>query len=458
MRKQFVMLSLKSIAIMAVAGAACYADNPVVQTIYTADPAPMVYKDTLYMFTGHDDDNAKFFEMNNWQCFSTKDMVNWTHHGSPLSWKTFDWAQGDAWAGQCIERGGKFYYYVPVKKKGADFVIGVAVSDSPTGPFKDALGHPLVDGGWGNIDPTAFIDSDGQAYLYWGNPALKYVKLNKDMISYDQTVGVVTVPLTEESFGKRTGNKDRNTLYEEGPWFYKRNGIYYMVYAASGIPENICYATGPGPTGPWTFRGIIMPTQGGSFTNHPGIADYKGKSYFFYHNGALPGGGGFSRSVCLEEFTYNPDGSFPTINMTKEGPKAISHLDPYQKTQAETMAWESGVETATNSVTGVYVTDIHNGDYIKVKGVDFGKAGAKTFAASVSSDTAGGTIELRLDAVDGALIGSVTVPSTGGPENWKAVTGNVSDTKGIHDLYLVFKGNGEGKLFNFDYWKFGKKK
>ncbi|HBF34482.1 TPA: carbohydrate-binding protein [Candidatus Sumerlaeota bacterium] len=456
MKKRFITLLS---AIMAFAGATCHADNPIVQTVYTADPAPMVYKDTLYVYTGHDEDNSKYFVMNDWRVFSTKDMVNWTHHGSPLSWKTFAWAQGDAWAGQCIERDGKFYYYVPVKKKGAGSVIGVAVGDTPTGPFKDAIGKPLVSSGPGDIDPTVFIDDDGQAYLYWGNPYLKYVKLNQDMISYDQTVGVVSIPLTEESFGKRIkkdAKEKRDTLYEEAPWLCKRNGLYYMVCAASGIPENIAYATSPNPTGPWSYRGIIMPTEGGSFTNHPGLIDFKGKSYFFYHNGALPKGGGFTRSVCVEEFAYNADGSFPTIKMSKEGPKAIANLDPYQKTEAETMAWEFGIHTTTNTLN-VYVTDIDNGDYIKVKNVDFGKNGAASFSASVASAAQGGSIELHLDKVDGPQIGSVAVPNTGGWETWKSVTGKVSDATGIHDLYLVFKGNGTEHLFNFDYWKFEKK-
>src|SRR5438552_12454872 len=107
------------------------------------------------------------------------------------------------------------------------------------------------------------------------------------MISFDPAVGIVTVPLTVEGFGKREKDPKRATLYEEGPWFYKRDSLYYMVYAASGIPENICYATSPGATGPWTFKGVMM-AQGGnkSFTNHPGVVDFKGHSYFFYHDGA----------------------------------------------------------------------------------------------------------------------------------------------------------------------------
>ena len=98
--------------------------------------------------------------------------------------------------------------------------LGVAVSDRPTGPFVDAIGAPLVSDPWGNIDPTVFIDDDGKAYVYWGNPDLYYIQLNDDMISYNQTVGMVKVPLTTASFGVRYNNPDRLTAYEEGPWFY----------------------------------------------------------------------------------------------------------------------------------------------------------------------------------------------------------------------------------------------
>ena len=236
----------------------CYADNPIVQTLYTADPAPMVYNDTLYLYTGHDEPGSTYFTMYDYRLYSTTDMVNWTDHGAVLASADFSWAkEGEAWAAQCIERNGKFYYYTTATDKRLNRpTVAVAVADSPTGPFVDPIGKPLVANAWGDIDPTVFIDDDGQAYLYWGNPNLWYVKLNEDMISYDTSVGVVRVPLTEEGFGKRYGDPDRATLYEEGPWLYKRDGLYYMVYAASGIPENIAYSTSTSPTGPWTFRAL----------------------------------------------------------------------------------------------------------------------------------------------------------------------------------------------------------
>ncbi len=432
-------------------GTTCCADNPIIQTRYTADPAPLVHDEMVYIYTSHDEDVLvrNFFTMNDWRCYSTTDMVNWTDLGSPLSYKTFSWARGDCWAGQCVFRDGKFYHYVPMNQKNGGMAVGVAVATDPAGPFSDPLGHPLVYTGKGDIDPTVFIDDDGQAYLYWGNPNLYYVKLNKDMISYSDKIN--KVPLTTESFGVRS-KTDRPTQYEEGPWLYKRNGLYYMIFAAGPISEHISYSTSSSSTGPWTFRGVIMPTQGGSFTNHPGVCDYKENSYFFYHNGALPGGGGFTRSVCVEQFKYNEDGTIPTINMTKVGAPQIGTLNPYDTVQAETICWESGVETEKCDEGGMNVCDIENGDYIKIKGVDFGK-GAKSFKARVASETKGGNIEIRLDSPSGTLVGSCAVSGTGGWQNWVISSCSVKGAAGVRDLYLVFTG-GNGKLFNFDWWQF----
>ena len=177
-----------------------HGQNPIVQTCYTTDPAPMVHDGTLYVYTGHDEDKADFFWMQEWRVYSTKDMVNWTDHGSPLAIESFDWADDRAWAAQCIEHNGKFYWYVCLRSKLTNtMAIGVAVGDSPLGPFKDAIGKPLYDGSWDFIDPTVFVDDDGQAYLYWGNPNIYYVKLNDDMISLKGEVR--KMEQTIESFG-----------------------------------------------------------------------------------------------------------------------------------------------------------------------------------------------------------------------------------------------------------------
>ena len=440
------------------------AQNPIVQTHYTADPAPMVHDGRVYVYTSHDEDETvrNFFTMNDWRCYSSTDMVNWTDHGAVLSYKDFEWSRGDAWAGQCIYRNGKFYFYVPVNEKNGGNAIGVAVSDSPTGPFKDAIGEPLIKG-YGYIDPTVFIDDDGQAYMYWGNPDLFYVKLNEDMVSYDQMVGIEKVDLTVESFGSRS-NTDRTTSYEEAPWLYKRNDLYYLLYAGGPVPEHLAYSTSSSPTGPWEYGGKIMEviSNKGAFTNHPGLIDYNGNSYLFYHNAGLPGGSGFKRSVCVEEFDFEEDGSIPLISPTDEGvEESVSNVNPYLWQQAEMIAWEEGIETNASMETGIYVTDIDNGDYIKVRSVDFGEVGACMFSATVSCDTKpgvnnGGSIEIRLDNKNGTLIGNLPVSYTGIGENWMTEVTNIEDVTGVHDVYFVFKGDYED-MFRFDKWSFTEK-
>lgn len=338
-------------------------------------------------------------------------------------------------------------------------VIGVGVSDSPEGPFEDAIGKPLVDqGDWNNIDPTVFIDDDGQAYLYFGNPKLRYVKLNDDMISYDKTTGIVDIDMNVESFGE--GASDRTCSYGEGPWFYKRNNLYYMVYAAfapGGKSEHLAYSTSTSPTGPWKYQGVIMPFQGGCFTNHPGVVDFMGHSYLFYHNQALPGGGSYHRSVCAEEFTYNEDGTFPELNMTKEGPEPIRALNPYDQVEAETFSWGTDVETESCPTGGINVCNIKNGSSLKVRNIDFGEKGPIRFHASAASEgEKDAAIELRVDSEDGPVIGEVKIADTGSTEQYNIFTTDVEKITGVHDLYLCFTGSSEEELFKFDYWYFEK--
>ena len=436
------------------------AQNPFVQTWFTSDPAPMVHNGTMYVYTGHDEDNADFFWMQEWRVYSTNDMVNWQDHGSPLALESFSWADDRAWASQCIERDGKFYWYICAHSRLSNgMAIGVAVSDTPTGPFRDAIGKPLFENGsWDHIDPTVLIDDDGQAWLMWGNPQCYYLKLNRDMISYSGELG--KLDMTEEAFGgpmmnQRKKGKKYKDSYVEGPWLTKRKGIYQLLYAAGGVPEHISYSTASSPTGPWKYAGEIMPLSNtNSFTNHCGVADYKGHSYFFYHTGKLPNGGGFGRSVAVEEFKYNADGSFPTILPTEEGVKPVGKFDPYRKVEAETMAFSKGVKTEQNDEVGVYVTDIHNGDYIKLQNVHFCNKVPRTFTARVASGLRGGKIEIRLDSIGGKLLGIVNVPGTGGWEKWQTITTDLTAiASGHHDMYFVFNGRKGPKLFNFDWWE-----
>jgi beta-xylosidase len=472
------------LSVLATLPAASFALNPVIQTMYTADPAPMVHKDTLYLFSSHDEDvgEKNNFNMKNWVLATTTDMVNWTQYGAIASLRDFPWAAKEisgwdgfdngAWAPQVIERDGKWYLYGPVQGRG----IGVLVADNPLGPYVDPIKKPLIAGHAGglydSIDPTVYIDDKGQAYLAWGNPNLWSVKLNKDMISYDTSVGengIIRHPMTVKALGERTPPDKtgttlpapalRGTSYEEGPWLYKRKNLNYLFFAGGPIPEHLAYSTGPTPEGPWTYGGVIMTPQS-AFTNHGGVVDYKGKTYLFYHNAALPGGDGFKRSVAVDEVKFNPDGSVPLVQPTKEGPAPIATLDPYKRVEAETIAWSSGVKIEPSSAGGQNVRDIHDGDHIQVRNVDFGAAGAGAFMASLSStakakQATGAKIEIRLGKLDGQLIGTLPVSGTDG--QWKPQSVRISAAAGVHDLFFVFRGAAGEELFKFDYWQFSQR-
>ncbi len=290
--------------------------NPVIKDLFTADPAAMVYNDTLYLYTGHDEqeEGQQGFLMNDWLLYSTTDMVNWKSHGSVLHTNQFSWASGQAWAAHVVEKEGKFYWYVTVEHATIPGkAIGVAVADSPKGPWTDALGEALVTNdmtthteiGWDDIDPAVFIDDDGSAYIYWGNTVCKWAKLKDNMIELDGEIQTIDLP-----------------SFTEAPWVHKREDMYYLSYA-SEFPEKIDYAMADSPEGPWQYKGRLNDLVPDSPTNHQAIVEYKDQWYFIYHNGKLPTGGEFRRSVCIEYLTYNEDGTIQKIEQTSEGVSKI---------------------------------------------------------------------------------------------------------------------------------------
>lgn len=301
-------------AIVLALAAAARAENPIIRDVNTADPAAIVHDGTVYLYVGHDEAPPKHqgYVMKEWLVFASTDMKTWTNVGSPLKPTDFAWAKGDAWAASVVERGGKFYFYAPVEHDDTHRgkAIGVAVSDSPTGPFKDARSSALITNdmttdvkiSWDDIDPHAFIDDDGQACLFWGNTTLHVAKLKANMTELDGPITKIEIP-----------------QFTEAPWVHKRNGVYYLSYA-TGFPEKTAYATADKITGPWTPRGLLTELAGNCNTNHQSIIEFKGQSYFIYHNGALAAdNGSFRRSVCVDYLTYNPDGTMRRVDQTTEG-------------------------------------------------------------------------------------------------------------------------------------------
>ena len=243
------------------------AHNPILPDFH-ADPSARVFNGKLYIYPSHDAAGSRDWKgMVDWHVFSSDDMIKWKDHGTAFSLEDISWANTEAWAPDCIHRNGKYYFYFPAGSQ-----IGVAVSDSPAGPFKDALGKPLIKrdevGIHWMIDPCVFIDDDGQAYLYAGGAyKLAVIKLKEDMITRDGPIKILDMP-----------------KYYEGIWIHKRNGIYYASYPIrpSGGQANImAYSTSKSPLGPFEYKGEIIDNQ--SLNVHGSITQFKEKWYLFYH-------------------------------------------------------------------------------------------------------------------------------------------------------------------------------
>ena len=296
--------------------------NPLFTDRFTADPAFIVVGNTVYAYVGEDATGVGgWFYMPRWFCYSSTDMIHWKSHGPVLSAADFPYAQpGGSWAGQVVEANGKFYYYVTLDRKdNRQHTIDVAVSDSPTGPFKPARvdGTPLIaddmtpDSHRSNadIDPTVLIDDDGTPWMAWGNGDCYMVRLKKNMIELDGEIK--KVPL-------------RN--YSEGPWLFKRGNLYYNVYAsdAPGVQtEQMAYSYATSIEGPWTYGGFISTSANYGFTIHPSVIQFKNQWYYIYHDGSYmqngEPGGQCRRSVCAEYLYFDKDGKIKFIPLTQEG-------------------------------------------------------------------------------------------------------------------------------------------
>lgn len=327
MRQRWRFTLLISLLLLTFLSPTVIAGNPVIKDRFSADPAALVHDGKIYLYTGHDEATPtdNFFVLKEWNVFSSEDGIDWTFE-SAVPRSTFRWAIHDsAWASQAIERDGIFYWYTTVhntQSSAPGYAIGVMTSETPTGPFVDALNEPLVDSSmtdapefmgnapWDNIDPTVFIDDDGRAYLYWGNTHLYYAKLKDNMIALDGEIQQVEI-------AHMPGN------FTEGPFVFKREHLYYLTFAYN-YPEEIAYATSHSPTGPWIFQDKIMDKIPNSGTSHPAVIEFNDAWYFIYHNTALAGGGEYRRSVAIEPMHFYEDGAIAKVTPTASGLKQKS--------------------------------------------------------------------------------------------------------------------------------------
>lgn len=437
--------------ILAACAVNLHADYPIASHRYLADPSSLVTKDRVYIYCSNDDESPVegSYNIPNVVCISTSDMKNWTDHGIVFdAERDTKWAK-KSWAPCAIERDGKSFIYFG--NGGAS--IGVVAGDTPTGPFKDVLGKPLIDHGTPGVqpakdmwlfDPGVFIDDDGQAYIYFGGNGddnVRAAKLKKDMVTLDGEAIKMNAP-----------------NFFEAAWVWKKDGKYYFSYSSTPKAEmRIDYMIGDSPL-EFKYAGIVAAQPPINHNNNHAVQfEFKGHWYHVYHNrivateAGIPTG--FRRNIAAEEFTYNTDGSIKQVEYTTDGVKQLGQVDPFKRVEAETFAAQKGIETEPCSAGGMNLCNIENGDWITIKGLDFGSKGAKRFAARVASETKGGTIELRLGGPEGKVIGTCKVPGTGGAQEWQNAVCDVTGANGVQDLCLHFTGD-EGLLMNVDFWKF----
>ena len=304
--------------------------------------------DTLYLYVGHDTALNESYVIPEYLCYSTKDMVDWDYEGVVLKMSDVSWAdKNSAWAGQVakhydeVSGSDKYYMYFCswASTDSGKQSVGVAVADSPSGPFTD-LGEPLVKGSfttdetsaWNDIDPTVWIEEDDSGeehrYLAWGNSKLYMCELNEDMISVKDYDGDGQI-----TFKTDIRTKMLPDSYTEAPWIYRRqdeNGKYYgdyYLFYAYGWREQMAYATTNDlMTGRFYYQDVIMKPTATSNTNHPAVVDFLGKTWFIYHNGSLPGGSGFRRVACAEELEFYSDGAVAYLNETASGANGTSSV------------------------------------------------------------------------------------------------------------------------------------
>lgn len=472
--------------------------NPLIDHHLGADPFALTYNGRVYLYMSSDsyeynsDGTIKensFANLKSVFVISSADMVNWTDHGAiPVAGANganggkgiAKWA-GGSWAPSAavknINGKDKFFLYFANGTGG----IGVLTADSPTGPWSDPLGKALVTlntpGMAGVVwlfDPAVLVDDDGTGYLYCGggipggssptqeqraNPkTARVIKLGADMTSVVGSASTIEAPFMFEDSG-----------------IHKYNGVYYYSYCINfsgthpaNIPAGeIGYMTSTNPMGPFSYKGHFLKNPGVFFkaggNNHHSVFQFNNQWYVVYHAQTVSlasyGAGNGYRSPHINKLTYNSDGTIQEVAANYAGIAQLTNLNPYNRVEAETIGWCAGITTEVCSAAGGPVSNlnvgyINNGDWVAVGNADFGSAGAASFKANVASAAAGGKIEIRLNSVTGPLVGVLTVPSTGGWQNWQEVETTVSGATGIHKVFLVFAGSGTDYLFNFDYWQF----
>ena len=356
------------------------AQNPVIRDQFSADPTARVFNNRVYLYPSHDitppeGQRQDWFCMEDYHVFSSENLTDWKDHGVIVTQNKVPWVRPDSysmWAPDCVEKGGKYYFYFPSSpKSGFGFGVGVAVADSPEGPF---IPEPEPIKGISGIDPCVLLASDGNAYIFWG--AGRCAKLKPNMKELADDTPREKVKFRDREFEMMGVNclKDLPSRQAEGPFAFEYNGNYYLTYPY--VRENtevLGYAMSKNPMGPYEYKGLIMAEHAnGCWTNHHSIVNYKGQWYLFYHQNFFSPNDDKRRSVQIEKLYFNPDGTIQEVKPTMRGVginKATEKIEIDRYSTASEGVTTAHVDT-TIAFSGDYAT-IPSKGWMKYNDVDF---------------------------------------------------------------------------------------
>ena len=437
------------------------AQNPIIRDQYTADPTARVFNGKVYLYPSHDifppeGQRQDWFCMEDYHVFSSENLTDWTDHGVIVTQNKVPWVRPDSysmWAPDCVERNGKYYFYFPsAPKDGRGFGVGVAIADSPEGPF---ICEPEPIKGINGIDPCVLQASDGNAYIFWGNGRCAKLKPNMKELADD-------TPKEKVKWGDREFEmlgvsclKDLPSRQAEGPFAFEANGWYYLTYPY--VRENtevLGYAMSKNPMGPYEYKGLIMPEhENGCWTNHHSIINYKGQWYLFYHQNAFSPRDDKRRSVQIDKLYFNPDGTIQEVKKTMRGVginKATEKIEIDRYSTASSDVTTALIDTV-NTFRSYQATLPKKGSWLHYADVDFSPI---TDAYLIVNAKAGGNTEfcIREKNAKGKVIARVTmnvVTQMGQfrrdqSNQWLTQTVNLEYVpKGVTDLCVTCEGDAE---------------
>jgi hypothetical protein len=412
-----------------------FATNPLILDQFTADPTARVFEGKIYVYPSHDipappqyKGRPNWFVMEDYHVFSSENLTDWTDHGVILRQTEVEWADPTAyamWAPESVFRDRKYYFYFPAIAKSGGFRIGVAIADRPYGPFKP-LGTPIE--GVKGIDPSVLIDKDGSAYLFYSLNKIFIARLKPNMLEIEGEPAIVA-------------NLPEKGLLE-GPFAFERDGIYYLTYPhVENKTERLEYAMSTSATGPFKPAGVILDeSASGCWTVHQSIVEYKGQWYLFYHDKDLSPSFDKHRSIRADKLFFNADGTIRKVIPTLRGVGLVQatspiQIDRYSATSGEGVA-VSFLDEA-NPHAGWKTTFSAAKSWVRFNEVDFGRGGQKRVDVRAKA-LGGGALEIRLDRLDGPVIGRVEV---GPGSEWRAASAAANGVPaGVHDLVVTQDG------------------